>query len=354
MKIQAAHYEVLFGAEGYAVLGSFLDEKQYSSIYILTDTHCNELCVPYFLSQLPTELPFEIIEIEAGEEHKTLETCTEIWKVLTDLGADRKSVIITVGGGVVTDLGGFVASVFKRGIDCINIPTTLLGMVDASLGGKTGVDLDGIKNQIGTFSMPKMLLIDVHYLQTLDVRQLRSGYAEMLKHGLISDKNYWNQLKNTSTVHFEDFENLIYRSVQIKNAVVTKDPNEKGERKWLNFGHTLGHAIETYFLTNAEKRTLLHGEAIAIGMILEAFISFQKGLLPEEEYRDIKSAVLTIFPKEEFEESEIESCLEFLKHDKKNLRGAVLFVLLQGIGSALYDQEVDKELIYSAFRDYLF
>lgn len=353
-KIITADYEVLFGLEAYDVLGAYLNNNQYSKLFILTDSIVNECCMPHFLAHLPTEVPFEIIEVESGEAHKNLETCYSVWQVLTELGADRKSILLTLGGGVVTDLGGFIASVYKRGIDCINIPTTLLGMVDASIGGKTGIDFDGIKNQIGTFSMPKMVVIDTSFLETLEGRQLRSGYAEMLKHGLIYNKAYWELLKDSAQLSFDDFDDLIFHSVYVKNEVVSQDLKEQGIRKTLNFGHTLGHAIESYFLTASDQEPLLHGEAIAIGMILESYISFQQGGLTNEEYQDIKTAILSIFPRVSLSKEAFTDVLQWLKHDKKNLNGRILFVLLQGIGQAVVDQEVAMELIYRAFEDYAF
>lgn len=353
-KIITTDYEVLFGLEAYKILGAYLNNNQYSKLFILTDSIVNECCMPHFLAHLPTEVPFEIIEVEPGEEHKNLETCYSVWQVLTELGADRKSIMITLGGGVVTDLGGFIASVYKRGIDCINVPTTLLGMVDASIGGKTGIDLDGIKNQIGTFSTPKMVVIDTSFLETLDGRQLRSGYAEMLKHGLIYNKEYWSLLKDSAGLSFEDFEDLIFHSVYVKNEVVSQDLKELGIRKILNFGHTLGHAIESYFLTTTNQEPLLHGEAIAMGMILESHISLQKGRLTTDEYFDIKKGISGIFPQISLSSDAFEEVLEWLKHDKKNLKGQVLFVLLDGIGQAVIDQEVTMDLIYKAFEDYSF
>ncbi|MFN7100541.1 MAG: 3-dehydroquinate synthase family protein, partial [Flavobacterium sp.] len=277
--IQANNYPIYFNEEAYQELNIHLQNNSYSSIFIIVDTNTNELCLPNFLPLLETDVAIEIIEFEAGEENKNIETCVQIWNVLTELGADRKSLVINLGGGVVTDLGGFVASTFKRGIDFIHIPTTLLSMVDASVGGKNGVDLGNLKNQIGVINVPLMVLIDTQYLETVPQTEMRSGLAEMLKHGLIYDRAYWNQFLDLAAIDYADFDALIYRSVEIKNEIVTQDPTEKNIRKALNFGHTLGHAIESYFLESIEKTTLLHGEAIAVGMILESFIAMKKGLL---------------------------------------------------------------------------
>jgi 3-dehydroquinate synthase len=329
-----------------------LAENKYSNLFIIVDSHTNENCLPTFLPYIATELAIEIIEFDAGESFKNIETCVEIWNVLTELGADRKSLIINLGGGVVTDLGGFVASTFKRGIDFIHVPTTLLSMVDASIGGKNGVDLGNLKNQVGVINVPKMVLVDTQYLETLPQNEMRSGLAEMLKHGLIYDKTYWEQFLDLSKIDFADFDQLIYDSIAIKNNIVMQDPTENGIRKALNFGHTLGHAIESYFLENESKKTLLHGEAIAVGMILESYISWQKKLISSEEYAQIKSTIKNIFEDIIFEENDLTPILELLIHDKKNEYGTIQFALIDGVGKIKINQEVENELINQAFEDY--
>lgn len=228
--IQANNYPIYFNENGYEALNLFLKESKYSNLFIIVDNHTDEFCLSKFLPYLETDLKIEIIEFEAGEPNKNIETCIEIWNVLTDLGADRKSLVINLGGGVVTDLGGFVASTFKRGMDFIHIPTTLLSMVDASVGGKTGVDLGNLKNQIGVINVPKMVLIDTQYLTTLSKEEMRSGLAEMLKHGLIYDAAYWEKFLDLKTADFADFDELIYRSVEIKNEIVMQDRSNKTKR----------------------------------------------------------------------------------------------------------------------------
>lgn len=348
--ISSNGYSVHFNENGYAALHDLLADKKYSSAFILVDSNTNDCCLPNFLSLLATELTIEIIEIESGESYKTIETCLEVWKILTELGADRKSLIVNLGGGVITDLGGFVASTFKRGIDFVNVPTTLLGMVDASVGGKNGVDLGSLKNQVGTINVPEMVLIDTNYLQTLPQNEMRSGLAEMLKHGLIADKSYWEKFTDLSKVDFADFDELIYGSVVIKNNIVMQDPTENGIRKALNFGHTLGHAIESHFLQAGKP--LLHGEAIAAGMILESYLSLEKNLVSDEEYRQIKSTIKNVFEDIDFSESDIVKILELLIHDKKNEYGSILFALLDGIGEIAIDQNAGNDLIKRAFSDY--
>jgi len=348
--IKANGYSIYFNEKGYTALNEFIKQKDYSSIFILVDSHTNEFCLPSFLPYLATEIAIEIIEIEAGENMKNIVTCAEIWATLTELSADRKSLIINVGGGVITDIGGFVASTYKRGIDFINVPTTLLGMVDASVGGKNGVDLGNLKNQIGTITVPQLLLIDTDFLETLPQKEMRSGLAEMLKHGLIHDKIYWEQFSDLTTLNFNDLDVLIYHSIEIKNEIVQQDPTENGIRKALNFGHTLGHGIESHFL-DTEKQ-LLHGEAIAIGMILESHISKEKGLLSEEEYQQIKQTISGIFDPFEFSVSDIINIQNLLIHDKKNEYGKVQFALINGIGKIIINQSVENELIINSFRDY--
>ena len=280
--ITANNYSVYFDSKGYETLAEMLKPSHYSKIFILVDENTSQYCLPHLLNNLATEIEIEIIELEVGEIHKNIATCTEVWGALSDLGGDRKSILINLGGGVISDLGGFVACTFKRGIDFINIPTTLLSMVDASIGGKNGVDLGNLKNQIGIIREPKAVIIDTQFLSTLPQNEMRSGLAEMLKHGLIFDEKYWNEFKDLNQKDFADFDQLIHRSVEIKNEIVMQDPTENGIRKALNFGHTLGHAIESYFLENENKKTLLHGEAIAVGMILESYISWKKELLTEK------------------------------------------------------------------------
>jgi 3-dehydroquinate synthase len=220
--IQAHNYKILFGNLGYEFLSETIKPQLYSKVFIIVDENTSNQCLPYFLANFATEVALEIIELEAGESHKNIETCLGIWNSLTELEGDRKSIIVNLGGGVITDIGGFIACTFKRGIDFINVPTTLLSMVDASIGGKNGVDLGNLKNQIGIIREPKAVLIDTHFLTTLSAREMRSGLAEMLKHGLIYDKVYWNKFKNLNSLNTDDLNILIHESIQIKNKIVSK------------------------------------------------------------------------------------------------------------------------------------
>lgn len=349
--IISTNYKVHFNADAYYTLNTYLESKKYSKIFILVDSNTHIYCMPEFMARISGDYKFEIIEIEHGEHHKNIETCSGVWNVLSELGADRKSLLINLGGGVVTDLGGFVASTYMRGIDFINVPTTLLSMVDASVGGKTGVDLGSLKNQVGTFCTPQMVLIITDFLNTLPANEMRSGMAEMLKHGLIADENYWNKFKSLSELKTQDLDSLIFDSVIIKNNVVLADLKEQNIRKTLNFGHTLGHAIESYFL-NSERPTLLHGEAIAVGMVLAAHLSFQKLGFTLDKVEEIKTMIFEYFEKVSFEEHDYVPIISLMKHDKKNAYGTVNFVLLQSIGNPVIDISVDNYMIMNSFEYY--
>ena len=346
--VSASSYDVHFSEVAQATLQQFLRNTNYSKVFVLVDSNTNKHCLAEFKKLI--EFSFnETLEIKPGEENKTINTCLNVWQELSDLGADRKSLLVNLGGGVVTDLGGFVASTYKRGIDFINIPTTLLAMVDASIGGKTGVDLGALKNQVGVINQPKMVLIFPNFLGTLEPRQLKSGFAEMLKHGLISDASYWAEL--IATDNFDESE-FIQKSVAIKNKVVQQDPTELGVRKKLNYGHTMGHAIESYFLDSPHLNTLLHGEAIAIGMILEGYFSHALSGLSKVDLDEIKKVFLDHFVKVDFSDTDIEIITDLLRHDKKNSHGDINFVLLSAIGETVLDAKVPSSLVREAFAYY--
>jgi 3-dehydroquinate synthase len=350
--ILSNNYFVNFFEDAYQKLNIYISEYNPSAIFVLVDENTNNYCLPLLLEALETEADIEIIEIEAGEENKNLETCSGVWHALTELGADRKSLMINLGGGVITDLGGFVATAFKRGIAFVNIPTTLLSMVDASVGGKTGVDLGVLKNQIGLFSDPEMVLIDPRYLETISDRELRSGLAEIIKYGITYDIKLWNEICNFKEFNISNISKLIHRSIEIKNEVVTKDPKEKGLRKVLNFGHTLGHAIESYFLESEDKEKLTHGEAIAIGMVMEAFISQRLLNFPSEHEKSIKETILGIYEKVAIDQADYEGIIGLLIHDKKNVGGQVNFVLLTDFEQFKLDCKVEKALLIEALNYY--
>ncbi|TVZ14164.1 3-dehydroquinate synthase [Maribacter sp. MAR_2009_72] len=343
-------YAVHFNEGAFEALNAHLSEKKYSTVFILVDENTHELCFPSFMAEINGEHNFEIIEIESGETNKNIDTCIGVWEALSELGADRKSVMINLGGGVLTDMGGFIASTFKRGIDFINVPTTLLSMVDASVGGKTGIDLGNLKNQIGVINQPVMVLVIPDFLDTLEERQVQSGFAEMLKHGLIQDPLYWDTLKTVNGL--KEMKDHILTSIEIKNKVVLQDPTEQHIRKILNYGHTLGHAIESYLLSHDTKEMLLHGEAIAIGMILEAFLSHKLLGLELSSMDDIKTTFLERYTKIDFSNEDIDNLLKLMKYDKKNSHGKVNFVLLKKIGEPVADIEIPVELFKQAFAYY--
>jgi 3-dehydroquinate synthase len=254
-----------------------------------------------------------------------------------------------LGGGVVTDMGGFVASTYKRGIDFINIPTTLLSQVDASVGGKTGIDIDNVKNMVGTFTLPQAVFIETMFLKTLPERELLSGFAEIIKHGLIADSAYYEQLKGSN--YKQPDAGIIHRSVKIKNDVVTADPLEKGLRKILNFGHTIGHAVESYSLTK-DKKPLTHGEAIAIGMICEAYLSVKNNTLKEEELSDICIYITSIYPQYTIQSKSFEQLRALMESDKKNEHGMIMFSLLSAIGTCEYNCRVSETDIIESLNYY--
>ena len=344
---------VFYSKVGFEKINEFLEKEAPSKIFILVDSNTHNYCLSKLLQKIESEFTTEVIEIEAGEEFKNLQTCEGVWNVLSELEADRKSLMINLGGGVVTDLGGFVASTFKRGIKFINVPTTLLSMVDASVGGKTGVDLGNLKNQIGIIIQPEMVVIDSSFLETLSPQEMRSGLAEILKHGLIASEDYWKKVTNLANLDLSDLDGIINESVNIKAEIVKKDPFEKNIRKTLNYGHTLGHAIESYCLTHPVRKKLLHGEAIAAGMILETFISQELENFPEDKLQFINETIKKMYGKETFNDEDIVQIKDLMKFDKKNERGNINFVLLKDIGEPVIDVIVPDSTIDRAFDFYL-
>lgn len=334
---------------GLAPLVDIIATKKYSKIFVFADSTTAEVCLPVFRSFLPDLEEFDIIETDPGEANKNIDFCIGIWKTLLDFEADRRCLMINLGGGVITDMGGFVASTYKRGIDFINIPTTLLSQVDASVGGKTGIDIDNVKNMVGTFSLPQAVFIEQAFLKTLPQREMLSGFAEMIKHGLIADAAYYQALKAKpyTTVDAQ----TIYHSVSIKNEVVLADPLEKDLRKILNFGHTIGHAVESYALEN-DKMPLTHGEAIAIGMICEAHLSHKYCNLTAAELSDISTYILATYPKYVLKPQTFEALLALMQSDKKNEDGCIMFSLLEQIGKCTYNCKITKEDIFNSLTYY--
>ncbi|MES2795654.1 MAG: 3-dehydroquinate synthase [Bacteroidota bacterium] len=328
------------------IVKDFLKENNYTNYIILVDEKTKKHCLPKVIGCFDHP---KIIQIKSSESQKNLNTCIKIWEAMTHLYLDRNALMINLGGGVIGDMGGFCASTYKRGIDFIQIPTTLLSQVDASVGGKLGIDFQSFKNHIGVFKVPKSVLIDPDFLQTLPLTELRSGFAEVIKHCLILDRAMWNQIKRKD-LDQQDWEILIKHSVELKSKVTEEDPTEKGLRKILNFGHTLGHAIETYFLGG--KHHLLHGEAIATGMICESYLSFKHGKLSTEELNEIEDFIFSIYGKINLKSEHFDSIIQLTAQDKKNYKNEVRFALLNGIGSCDYDLKVSKKEMYEALEFY--
>ena len=324
-------------------LNQFLSELKPSKILILCDENTHEYCLPILLPNLETDIPFEIIEIEAGEELKTIDTAIQLWEIFSEFEADRKTLLINLGGGVITDLGGFVASTYKRGIKFINIPTTLLGMCDASIGGKTGIDHQYLKNIVGTFALPEEIFVYPDFLKTLPFEELRSGFAEMLKHGLITDKKHWNDLIEIDELRAESVSPHIQQSMKIKQEVVEKDFKEQNIRKTLNFGHTIGHAVESLFLSKG--RIIPHGECVALGMICETHLSFLENLISEETSQQIINNIRKFYPYLNIEAFSNEEIIALMQNDKKNSEGKINFALLKDIGNSVFDYKSNLENI---------
>lgn len=326
------------------LLVKFLTANNYTKIFLIVDENTKKHCYKKIENTIGNH---EIIIIKPGEGNKTIATCLLIWEAMTKANLDRHALVINLGGGVIGDMGGFCAATYKRGIDFIQIPTTLLSQVDASVGGKLGVDFQSFKNHIGVFKVPNMVLIDSAFLNTLPKSELRSGYAEVIKHCLIADGKMWSYILENSFEN-QNWDELIRHSVAIKSKITESDPTEKGIRKILNFGHTLGHAIETFYL--GTEKHLLHGEAIAIGMICEAFLAFKKSKLSEKQLIQIHGYILSNYGFAKIDN--LDSIVNLTMQDKKNKGDQVLFSLLNGIGACDYDIPVSKNEMMEALDYY--
>ena len=315
-------------------LQKFLSHKKYSGFAVLVDENTAKHCYPTVKDYL---LPHTLIQVKSGEESKVLETCSVIWQEMTTAMLDRHSVLIILGGGVLGDMGGFCAATYKRGIDFILIPTTLLAQADASIGGKLGIDFQHYKNQIGTFHEPALTILHGGFLNTLPEQELRSGFAEVIKHALISDKALWDEIRSKDLKN-QSWDVLLRKSAEFKYSIIQQDPHEKGLRKILNAGHTLGHALESFFLANGHK--ILHGEAIAAGLIAEAYLASKHQLLDEPSLKQIIAYVFKIFGKLPLQENQLKEIARLCLQDKKNKGNSILCVLLNGIGRASWDKEI--------------
>ena len=352
------NYSIFFGNTGYVKLLELITKNNYDKILILSDSNTVKHCFPILKDRLFSadskskgEIENKIFSytVNSGEQAKNLGELKKICEFLISKGFKRNSLVINLGGGMISDLGGLVSSVYLRGVDFVNIPTSLLGMVDASIGGKTGVDLNDIKNIIGSFEFAKIIIIDLDFLSTLPVRQINSGFAEMIKHSLIDSKEHWNRIRNVNFSKDID-SSLIYNSIMAKIKIIENDPKESSTRKFLNFGHTIGHAIES-FLLNSE-REILHGEAILIGIILESYLSQKLLNFDTQLTSNVKNYIQKFSEQINFSIQDITQIIELLKYDKKNKNEEPLFVLLNEIGKPSYDIKVSNEEIIEAFKFY--
>ena len=347
--IDAIDYKLEIGSLEESSFSEFLKSYVNRKKVIIVDENTHEHCLSYLITTFEDLSDAEVILLPEGEENKQMTIAYGVWEALTDYAVSRNDLIINLGGGMITDLGGFIASCYKRGCDFINIPTSLLGMVDASIGGKTGINLGHFKNQIGVFSNPKAVFIDSIFLTTLPDEEMKSGYAEMLKHGLISNHDLFfeivEQLENFRELNLE----FLSVSLSIKNEVVKNDPHEKGLRKILNFGHTIGHVLEGHYM---ESLNLSHGHAVAVGMVMEAFLSVKEGKLVKEEYDKIEVNILKHFSVPNFSDGDIKSMTEMLINDKKNDSGAIKCCLLSAIGKCSFDNIIPEVRFTETFMHF--
>ncbi len=314
-------------------------------IFILADASTSEHCLPLIQNELPGAGRRAILlNVSDGEGSKSIETVNQLYDRLIEYRADRHSVLINIGGGMICDLGGFVASTFKRGMKCINIPTTVLAQVDASVGGKTGINHRGYKNMIGTFQLPMETLIFPEFLNTLPKREVMSGFAEMVKHAIIGDEQLWTEMKEAPFIDLPFIKKRIVQALDVKKNIVLRDFKEQGERKKLNFGHTIGHALESHMMESPD-RNILHGEAIALGMISETFISNKKGYITEGLMNDICEFIAKNFNGIELHQSQYHRLIEIMRQDKKGNRNNLNMTLIKGIGEAVIDRNPPMEMI---------
>lgn len=345
-------HPVLTGEHALAHLDQWLAvNPRTTQVFILGDEHTMEQCLPELLARTPQLRDARTILVRSGERSKDLEVCRALWGHLAELLADRKAVMVNLGGGVITDLGGFVASTYKRGIRFIHIPTTVMGMVDAAIGGKTAIDLNGIKNLVGSFADPVATYIHTPFLRSLGKREVLNGVAEMIKHGLVHDAEHWNLVRRAPLHDLDALAPLIQRSAAIKAEVVQGDPWEEGTRKLLNFGHTIGHGVEAFALESTH-RSLLHGEAVAVGMVCATWLSWRMELLDRDRMNAVEEHLMGLYPPFRFQQTDHHRIIELMRNDKKNVGGAFRFTLLTGIGSARVDVPINAAQVAEALEHY--
>lgn len=341
---------VIFPKNLQTEIATAISECEHDKIFVLVDETTKNTCWPV-LQPLYSLKHAQLITIKATDTHKNLTSLVHVWEELERGGATRHSCLLNLGGGMVTDLGGFAASTFKRNIDFINLPTTLLAMVDASVGGKTGINFGGLKNEIGVFNNAKFVILDTGFLSTLDDKNMRSGYAEMLKHGLISDEKHWAELLrfDLGNPDLSLLADMLARSVRVKEGIVTQDPKETGLRKALNYGHTFGHAFESFSLKNADKaEPLLHGYAVAYGMICELYLSAVKTGFPTDKMQQTVRFIRENYGAFAITCDDYDELIALMRHDKKNTAGNINFTLLGNVGDIRINQTASQEEIKEA------
>lgn len=351
MTSSAMDSTIIFSQQIEKELEKIINRFPPGKVFLLTEEVPEKVCLPLIQSLIDRALIRKVV-ISGGETNKSIGSVEQVWEFLSKSGADRKSLLVNLGGGMLTDLGGFAASTFKRGLAFVNIPTTLLAQVDASLGGKTGINFNGLKNEIGVFKEPDAVLINTGFLKTIDRKNFLSGYAEMIKHGLIKSPEHWKELQeyDLENIDYKALQKIIAHSVAVKEWHVQNDPTEKNIRKALNFGHTAGHAFESYALH--QGLPVLHGHAVVYGMIVELYLSARKTGFSENEMKCIAGWLLDKYGKFEITEKDYAALYELMTHDKKNEAGRINFTLLSGIGHVKINQDCPKGLIYEALNYY--
>ncbi len=330
-------------------LNNFVRQNNYSKVWVLVDENTERYCLP-LLKNMWGDQNFQTIRISAGENYKNINTVSFIWRKMMAAQTPRNALLINLGGGVIGDMGGFCASTFKRGIDFIQIPTTLLAQIDASIGGKLGIDFDDIKNGIGLFRHPKAVFIFPEFLKTLSMRQIKNGFAEIIKHALIADEKEWQAIRQSDTTDLTNIDRRILHSLRLKAGIVAQDPHEKGMRKLLNFGHTIGHAVESYFIKN--RQTVFHGEAVAAGIICESYLSHQLTGLPTTGLKEITDFIKQQYQLPILNKRIFPNLIELMYNDKKNKGRVINFTLLKSIGTGTFNHTASEALILDSLNYY--
>ena len=347
-----AAQKVVISKDLKADLQAFFASMSYDRLFILTDTNTQEKCYP-LIKDIPALQDAPVITVQAGDTHKDIEQVAYIWSRLSNEGASRNSLLVNLGGGMITDMGGFAGATFKRGLRTVNIPTTLMASVDAAVGGKTGINFNGLKNEVGSFYPPECVFIDCEFLRTIDRDNLLSGYAEMIKHALISSMDIYASVllfDLDAKIDYAFLNRMVAQSVAVKERIVEEDPKEHGIRKALNFGHTIGHAYES--LSFKKNRPLLHGHAVAAGIVSELYLSHKVCGFPMEKLSQVVYYLKEYYPAFVFDCKDYDTLYELMTHDKKNEAGIINFTLLSQVGDVQINQQVSKEKILESLDFY--